>query len=174
MKSVWFDAVFLKSIFDRTGVDAEKWLTAKQTAICTQHMERKTARIETAYGYQNHENYVYNWNGREVWLSYSKKNGCSTIHFGYTAEEQAQASDAYETEKKNQMKERAERKLRLHPEKYAEHIERLKSKIADYQAEINESIEENDIDGIDNLAVYVNEMQEELEIWKSVSASGRA
>ena len=168
MKSNWFDTVFLKSIFDCTGINAEKWLTAKQTAICTQYMERKSARIEAAYGYQNHENYVYNWNGREVWLSYSKKNGCSTIHFGYTTEEQAKAADDYETEKKKQIKERAERKLRLHPEKYAAHIEKLKSKIADYQAEINESIEENDTDGLDNLVAYVNAMKEELEIWKSV------
>ena len=64
MKNNWFEDVFLRSIFDRIGHET-RWLTAKQTAICTQYMDKKTVRLETATGYCNHDNYTYRWNGMD-------------------------------------------------------------------------------------------------------------
>lgn len=38
----WFEDTFLKSIFEKQGENVGRWLSAKQTAICTQYMERQT------------------------------------------------------------------------------------------------------------------------------------
>lgn len=169
MKNKWFEDVFLQSIFDRIGHNT-RWLTAKQTAICTQYMEKQTVRLEAATGYCNHDNYVYSWDGRDVFLCYSSKNGCGAIHFGLNLEEQEQARIENEAEKRQQIIERAQRKLERHPEKYFQRIEALKAKIEDYLEEIKICIEEDDTDGIGNLEKYVEEMQTELELWESVNA----
>lgn len=169
MKSKWFDDVFLQLIFDRIGTNTEKWLTAKQTAVCTRYMKRHTARIESAYGYQNHDNYTYTWNGREVWLSYSKKNGCGTIWFGYNAEEQEHARIANEANRLHQIAESARRRLKLHPDKYAERVEKLKIEISLWQDEIDESVSEGDFDGIENLQKHIDELQEKLDIWERIA-----
>jgi hypothetical protein len=167
MKSKWFEDVFLQSLYSAAG-HAEKWLTAKQTAICTQYMERRTAHIETATGYNNHDNYVYNWNGREVVLSYSKKNGCGTIWFGLNDEEQKQAQIENEAEKRQQIIETAQRRMKRSPERYYATIEKMKAKIKSYQQEIEESKEEGDTDGLENLVSYVEKLAEELALWESV------
>lgn len=169
MKSKWFEDVFLQSIFDRIGHET-RWLTAKQTAICTQYMNKKTVRLETATGYCNHDNYTYSWNGRDVLLCYSSKNGCGTIRFGLNFEEQEQARIENEAEKRQQIIERAQRKLERHPGEYFERIEKMKAKISDYLEEIRISIEENDTYGIENLEKHVEEMKEELALWESVNA----
>lgn len=169
MKSKWFDDVFLQSIFDSIGHDT-RWLTAKQTAICKQYMQKQTVRLETSTGYCNHDNYIYSWNGRDVVLSYSSKNSCGTIWFGLNAEEQEQARIENEAEKRQQIIERAKRKLKLHPEKYFDKIEKIKAKIEDYLEEIRISIAENDTDGIENLEKYVEEMKEELALWESANS----
>lgn len=169
MKSKWFDDVFLQSIFDRIGHDT-RWLTAKQTAICKQYMQKQTVRLDTVTGYCNHDNYIYSWNGRDVVLSYSSKNGCGTIWFGLNTEEQEQARIENEAEKRQQIIERAKRKLKLHPKKYFDRIEKIKAKIEDYLEEIRISIEENDTDGIENLEKYVEEMKEELALWESTNS----
>lgn len=168
MKNKWFEDVFLRSIFDRIGHEI-RWLTAKQTAICTQYMEKQTVRLETATGYCNHYNYTYSWNGRDVFLCYSSKNGCGTIQFGLNSEEQEQARIQNESEKRQKIIERARRNLERHPEKYFQRIEALKAKIEDYLEEIKISIEENDTNGIENFEKYVKEMKEELELWESVN-----
>lgn len=167
MKSKWFEDVFLQSIFDRIGHDT-KWLTTKQSAICTQYMERRTAHIETATGYNNHDNYVYNWDGREVILSYSKKNGCGTIWFGLNAEEQEQARIENEAEKHQKIIEAAQRRLKRSPERYYATIEKMKAKIKSCQQEIEESKEEGDTDGLENLVSYVERLKQELTLWESV------
>lgn len=169
MKSKWFENVFLRSIFDRIGHDT-RWLTAKQTAICKQYMEKQTVRLETATGYCNHDNYTYSWNGRDVFLCYSSKNGCGTIHFGLNSEEHEQARIENEAEKRQQIIERAQRKLERHPGEYFDRIEKMKAKISDYLEEIRISIEENDTYGIENLEKHVEEMKEELALWESVNA----
>lgn len=168
MKNRWFEDVFLRSIFDRIGHET-RWLTSKQTAICTQYMDKQTVRLETATGYCNHDNYVYSWNGRDVFLCYSSKNGCGTIRFGLNSEEQEQARIKNEAEKRQQILERARRKLERHPEKYFQRIEEMKAKISDYLEEIKICIEEDDTYGIKNLEKYVEEMQTELSLWESVN-----
>lgn len=169
MKSKWFEDVFLQSLYSAAG-HKEKWLTAKQTAICTQYMERHTARIDTATGYQNHDNYTYTWNGLEVWLSYSKKNGCGTIWFGLNAEEQEQARIENEAENRQKIIETAQRRFKRSPERYYATIEKMKAKIKSYQQEIEESKEEGDTDGLENLVGYVERLKQELALWKSVNA----
>jgi len=169
MKNKWFENVFLQSLYNITR-HSEKWLTAKQTAICTQYMERRTARIDTATGYHNHDNYTYTWNGREVVLSYSKKNGCGTIWFGYNAEEQEQARIANKANRLKQITESARRRLKLHPDKYAERVEKLKIEIARCQDEIDESVAEGDLDGIESINSHIYELQEKLTIWESIAS----
>lgn len=170
MKSKWFEDVFLQSIFNNVGTNSEKWLTTKQTAVCTQYMQRHTERIETADGYQNHDNYTYTWNGREVWLSYSKKNGCGTIWFGLNAEEQEQSQIDNEAEKRQKIIETAQRRLKRSPERYHATIDKMKAKIKSYQQEIEESKEEGDTDGLENLVNYVERLKQELALWESVNA----
>lgn len=129
----WFSN-FLESLFQRTGTCKEKWLTAKQTAVCTKYMEMKTVRYDSdGYGTMyNHNNYYCNWNGREVRLSYSKKNGCGSITFGYTVEEQAALQAEYEAQKMNEIRERIER-IKRNPERLKERIAKLQKKIAALQ-----------------------------------------
>lgn len=169
MKSKWFEDVFLRSLYSAAG-HSEKWLTAKQTAICTQYMERRTTRIETATGYNIHNNYIYNWDGREVNLSYSKKNGCGTIWFGLNAEEQEQAQIENEAEKCQKIIETAQRRLKRSPERYYATIGKMKSKINSYQQQIEESKEEGDTDGLENLVNYVERLKQELTLWEIVNA----
>ena len=164
----WFEDVFLQSLYSTAG-HSEKWLTAKQTAICTQYMERCTTRIETATGYNNHDNYVYNWDGREVVLSYSKKNGCGTIWFGLNAEEQEQAQIENEAEKRQKIIETAQRRLRRSPERYYATLDKMKSKIEHYQQDIEDSKEEGDTDGLENLISYVEALKNELDLWESLA-----
>lgn len=170
MKSKWFEDVFLQSLYSAAG-HAEKWLTAKQTAICTQYMQRHTARIETATGYNSHDNYVYNWDGREVILSYSKKNGCGTIWFGLNCEEQEQARIENEAEKRQNIIETAQRRFKRSPERYYATLDKIKAKINSYQQEIEESKEEGDTDGLENLVNYVEQLKQELTLWESVRRS---
>lgn len=58
-----------------------------------------------------------------------QENGCGSIEFGGTAEEQAAWQVEYEAERKQWEKERIER-LKRHPERLAKRIADLKSKIA--------------------------------------------
>lgn len=129
----WFSD-FLESLFRRTEPHSLMWLTAKQTAICTKYMELKIVRYDSdGYGTMyNHNNYYCNWNGREVWLSYSKKNGCGSITFGYTVEEQATLQAEYEAQKKNEEQERIER-IKRNPERLEKRIAKLQKKIAALQ-----------------------------------------
>jgi hypothetical protein len=168
MKNKWFDDVFLQSLYSTVG-HSEKWLTAKQTAICTQYMDRSTIRIETATGYNNHDNYVYNWDGREVILSYSKKNGCGTIWFGFNAEEQEQARIENEAEKRQKIIETAQKRFRRSPERYYATLDKMKAKIEHYQQDIEESKEEGDTDGLENLIIYVEALKNELDLWESLA-----
>lgn len=160
----WFDDVFLRSLFDQTGTNRDRWITAKQTAICIKYMQRSTAHIETASGTYKHDNYYYQWEGREIFLSYSKLNGCSTINFSLTPSETAAENEKYKAEKLQQTKDRARSRYTRHPERHVEYIRKLESKINSYREEIKESIEENDTDGIENLYKFVEELEAELKI----------
>lgn len=88
--SKWFYNTFLPSIYDRCkDKSREMWLSQKQTSICTQNMACEQHRFDPdGYGVRyTHNNYVCNWDGRRVVLSYSKKNGCGFISFGASKEE---------------------------------------------------------------------------------------
>ena len=160
----WFDDVFLKSLFNQTGANRDKWITAKQTAICIKYMQRNTAHIETASGTYKHDNYYYQWENRQVFLSYSKLNGCSTINFSLTPEEIAADNEKYRLEKLRAKKELYKMRWVKHPERHNANIEKLKAKIEDYQTEINECKAENDLNGIENLEKYVEEMKADLKM----------
>lgn len=89
MASKWFIEVFLPSVFERCEVGKGKWLSQKQTAVCTQNMIPSSVRYDAdGYGTMcEHLNYNCEWCGRNVVLSYSKKNGCGCITFSCTEEE---------------------------------------------------------------------------------------
>lgn len=80
----WFEDTFLKSIFEKQGENVSRWLSAKQTAICTQYMECQTVICSDGFYTFTHNNYYYSWNGYQVTLFYSKKNSCGKITFTAT------------------------------------------------------------------------------------------
>ncbi len=96
----WFDDTFLPSLFQRIGPGRARWLTVKQTAICCQYMEPHSVKTNGYQGYSTtHIYYTYVWDGREVVLQYSKKNGCGTIQFYMNKAEQEAARISREMEK---------------------------------------------------------------------------
>lgn len=80
----WFEDTFLKSIFEKQGENVGRWLSAKQTAICTQYMEREAIAYSDGFNTFTHDNYSYSWKGYQVKLFYSKKNSCGKITFTAT------------------------------------------------------------------------------------------
>lgn len=80
----WFEDTFLKSIFEKQREGVGRWLSAKQTAICTQYMERQTVSYSDGFDTFTHSNYNNSWNGYQVTLFYSKKNSCGKITFTAT------------------------------------------------------------------------------------------
>ena len=140
MASKWFNETFLPSIFEKIGAGKHKWLTARQTMICTDNMQKTTVRYDSdGYGTMcSHYNYSCKWNGRDVNLSYSKKNGCGSIEFGYTAEEIEERRIAREAEKEMD-KARTIERIKSNPERLAKRISTIKTKIEylkdDWQAD---------------------------------------
>ena len=120
----WFYNTFLPSIFDRCkDRGKEMWLSQKQTSICTDNMELRQVRFDPdGYGVRyTHNNYVCDWNGRRVVLSYSKKNGCGYISFGMNKAEEEAHLAKIEAEKQMAEAERIER-VKKNPERLAKHI----------------------------------------------------
>ncbi len=141
---MWFNDVFLVSLYKRAGLNNTLWLTQKQTAICCQYMTEKTVIIEEQFGQYRHTNYTYNWDGREVFLSYSKKNGCGTITFYPNDSEKRQLFNDYCAEHRKKILddvssriERAERFVnggstlceKYTPEEYINRLQRYKHKV---------------------------------------------
>ena len=120
----WFAETFLPSIFERCkSKGKEMWLSQKQTAICTDNMELHQVRFDPdGYGVRcTHNNYVCDWNGRRVFLSYSKKNGCGYISFGMNKAEEEAHRARIEAEVKEAEARQIERRKR-DPEKRAKMI----------------------------------------------------
>ena len=143
---MWFNDVFLLSLYERAGLNNSLWLTKKQTAVCCQYMTEKTVIVEERFAQYRHTNYTYNWDGREVFLSYSKKNGCGTITFYPNDSEQRQIFNDYcaEGRKKalddvNRKIEQAERfvngetqlRKKYTPEEYINRLKKYKHNAAD-------------------------------------------
>lgn len=158
MASKWFNETFLPSIFEKIGAGKRKWLTARQTMICTDNMQKSTVRYDSdGYGTMyNHDNYSYNWNGREVHLSYSKKNGCGCIEFGYNAEEIEAMRIANESEKEKEKVHRIEL-IKSKPERLAKRISKLTSEIESLKANWQADKEEDVCDAEDD-AWYADEI----------------
>lgn len=159
----WFSNVFLLSIFEEVGAGKQKWLSVKQTAICTDNMNRNTIRYD-ADGYgtmRNHDNYSCEWNGRKVFLWYSKKNGCGCIEFGYNAEEQAILRAEAEEERARIKKERIER-IKRNPERLAKKIDKLKKKINRAEAEYQMNVADGEEEFAKQDLAYIEELKAEL------------
>lgn len=149
MRNKWFDSVFLPSIFSRAGVDNRIWLTAKQTNICTSNMEKHTASGEGFQGERrSHSWYSYEWEGRKIYLDYSKLNGCSTIEFGMNESEIAEHRKQIEFEKAERDKRREER-ICTNPKSRAREIERLEKELKRIETYISDFDAWTDIDDED-------------------------
>ena len=133
------------------------WLSQKQTSVCTQYMEKHTARNEDFYGDRTtHLYYTAKWGERDVRLSYSKLNGCGMITFSYNKAEREEATRAAQEERERIERERIEL-LKRHPERLAKVIADLKTDlenaIADYDDDIADGLEDRlkfDLERIEN------------------------
>ena len=135
--SKWFYDTFLPSIFDRCKDRGnEMWLSQKQTQICTQNMEIKQVLFDLdGYGTKGvHNNYVCDWNGRRVVLSYSKKSGCGYISFGMNKAEQEAHRAEIEAERQRAEAERIEW-IKRDPERLAKRISSYTTKIENLKAQ---------------------------------------
>ena len=159
MASKWFNGTFLPSIFEKVGAGKRKWLTARQTMICADNMQKTTVRYD-ADGYgtmRNHDNYSCKWNGRDVNLYYSKKNGCGCIEFGYNAEEIEAMRIANDAEKEKENVHRIER-IKANPERLAKRISTIKTKIEILNDNWQAAKDEDDCDAEDD-AWYSSEIE---------------
>ena len=166
MDSKWFNETFLPSIFEKVGAGKQKWLTARQTMICTDNMQKSTVRYD-ADGYgtmHNHDNYSCKWNGRDVHLSYSKKNGCGCIEFGYNAEEIEAMRIANDAEKARVKADRIER-TKKNPERLAKKIEDLKRKIKGWMEEYELDIADGDEEQAKYDLQAIEELKAELALY---------
>lgn len=146
----WFYDTFLPSLLERAGTNNGMWLSRKQTAICIEKMEKHTVMVAQFQGdYYRHDNYTLEWNGRKVFLNYSKLNGCGQITFGFTAAEAEEATRRRAEEKRQEDAERMERKRKWAtwarenaPEKLEQRIQRYRTKIADLQEALKDILED--------------------------------
>ena len=159
MANKWFNETFLLSIFEKVGAGNQKWLTARQTMICTDYMQKTTVRYDSdGYGtMHSHDDYVYKWNGRDVRLYYSKKNGCGCIEFSYNAEEIEAMRIANDAEKEREKAHRIER-IKSNPERLAKRISTLKTKIDVLKDNWQAAKDEDDCDAEDD-AWYESEIE---------------
>jgi uncharacterized Zn finger protein (UPF0148 family) len=156
----WFNDIFLKSLFDKYGINKPQWLTQKQTEICQQNMQESIKHRGKGEG--NHSNYYTTWNGRKVILFYSQVNKCGSITFCETTEESEKSKEIY---KDNQQAEEINR-LKRYPEL-------LQRKISDLEETIkqeNEWIQEDIKEGlsIEKAKKYIEKLQKELEMYKTI------
>ena len=75
----WFDEKFLPSLYGKLGGPGELWLTVAQANVCLENMKVYTTTDGRGFMHTLAE---YKWNGRDVRLIFSKKNGCGRILFG--------------------------------------------------------------------------------------------
>jgi hypothetical protein len=164
----WFADTFLPSVFERCVVGKPKWLSQKQTAICVRYMDESVVRYDAdGYGTMcNHLNYSCRWDGRSVTLSYSKKNGCGEILFGFNSSEIEVMKREYEAERARIKEERIQR-TKSNPDRLAKKIASLTKAIAGWQAEyeldLSEGDEEQALLDLDEIA----KLQAELTLYRN-------
>lgn len=159
----WFCNTFLPSIFDQCGPGKDKWLSQKQTRVCTENMVRRQVRYDSdGYGTMHtHDNYICEWEGRTVHLSYSKKNGCGCIEFGFNSKEITEMNAKREAERKRIKAERIERTKR-DPERLAKKIEGLTKKIRGWMEEYELDLADGDEDAAKYDLEAIAELKAEL------------
>jgi hypothetical protein len=164
--SKWFYGIFLPSIFERCEPGKGKWLSQKQTRICTENMVRTQVRYDSdGYGTMHtHDNYTCEWEGRTVHLSYSKKNGCGCIEFGFNAEEIAAMSAEREAEQKRIKAERIER-IKRNPERLAKKLADLDKKIQGWKEEYELDLADGDEDAVKYDLEAIAELEAELALY---------
>lgn len=121
----WFEKVFLPSLFDKAGINHAMWLSQKQTAICKENMTAES-RMD-ALGHR-HIFYKTTYNGREVSMQYSKKNGCGQITFGATEEEVKESMQEYNKRRIERAKRSGQLRLN-HPERVPKRLAELQKLI---------------------------------------------
>jgi hypothetical protein len=166
----WFEDVFLQSIFEKTGANNGKWLTVKQTSICCQYMQQESRTYESKYG-ERYKALMYTtvWNGREVWLYYSKLNGCGQMYFDYNDAEKAELQAREDEEKQQRTLAHIQRCYQKHPDKYAKKIVEIKEEIAYWEEDLKDCIA-NGEDTTETVRC-LKESQSELKLWESVRDS---
>lgn len=140
----WFEEVFLPSLFDKAGINHAMWLSRKQTAICTENMTAESCMDELGY---RHTSYKTTYNGREVSMQYSKKNGCGQITFGATEEEVKESMQEYNKRRiervKNSAKVMLERRSERVPKRLAELQRLIDSVLFALEDETNPDLQSN-------------------------------
>ena len=168
MAGKWFNETFLPSIFERVGAGKQKWLTARQTMVCTDNMQKSTVRYD-ADGYgtmRNHDNYSCKWNGRDVRLYYSKQNGRGCIEFGYNAEEVEAMRIANDAERARIKADRIER-TKKKPERLAKRISALETQIEILKDNWQAAKDDDDCDADDDAwyASEIEKLENELSLY---------
>lgn len=158
----WFNDVFLPSIFERCGSCKSLWLSQKQTAVCVDNMKKRVCTESDGVYTYRHYNFVCEWSGRSVVLSYSKKNGCGSISFGMSEEERKQAEKEREEEKK-QLELKTIERTKKRPERLKNIIESLQKKQDDLLFEL--SFDDNTNDDIEFFTKELNECRRLLALY---------
>lgn len=158
----WFNDVFLPSIFERCGACKSLWLSQKQTAVCVDNMQKRVCTESDGVYTYRHYNFVCEWRGRSVVLSYSKKNGCGSISFGMSEEERKQAEKEREEEKK-QLELKTIERAKKRPERLKKIIESLQKKQDDLLFEL--SFDDNTNDDIEFFTKELNECRRLLALY---------
>ena len=168
----WFYDEFLPSIFGRAGLK-RKWLTQKQTAICTRYMEKRVVFVQQFDGeYVRHIYYITTWQGRHVQLDYSKRNGCGTIQFGMNERERMEAEARQSQRQKEREHDRLSRWLKHRPEAFMEELDKLRANLKTYARYIEEDITERDADALDyDRSIYAG-YKKQIDMMEAVLTAG--
>ena len=166
----WFSDTFLPSIFQRAELNKGVWLSQKQTKICVDNMERHNVHYLDEYGVGcNRLYYDCKWQGRDVYLQYSKLNGCGMIFFGMNA------TEIEEQERKNQ-EERDDNEIKRLQRRYERHKDKFISDMRDLQkniAEVKEELEEEQAERyVKSLTEYIASSEKKLAWMKEIRRAG--
>lgn len=127
MSNRWFSETFLPSLFERSH-NHEVKLTAKQVAICDQYMNaHRGSSFDDIGRYREWNFWTYEWDfgNRSITVRPPFPNGCSTMEFGLSDEEKAEAE-------RIRLAEKEEQRLRMisflvaHPDRMERRMERIR------------------------------------------------
>ena len=165
MANKWFSSIFLPSVFRSCGTGRSRWLTRRQTAVCTDNMERQAVRVDLDHigdRHGMHLSYFCEWEGRRVSLSYSKKNGCGYITFGASPEELEEAEKRRQQERARIEAERLAR-IKRNPERLAWYAARLKRELDSACVGYEFAQEDGDQNSAEHWARCIVEIKAQME-----------